>query len=66
MNLMSYKKKIPDCICWDCKNAFGNCSWSDHFELEDGCTVLITPRKKENGQKGFWVLSCPKFEKEER
>lgn len=50
-------------LCWKCKNAYGNCSWSKRFKPVDGWAAV--PTKVNAGYKGqmdsFLVTKCPEF-----
>lgn len=55
-------------LCWKCKNAYGNCSWSKRFKPVEGWTAV--PTKVNVGYKGqtdsFLVIECPQFIKSRR
>ena len=52
-------------ICWDCRKACGDCSWSDHWKHEPvpGWTAIQVPIKM-NGEYSttFVVKACPEFD----
>lgn len=52
-------------LCWDCENALGGCSWSDHWKHEPvkGWTAVRRDlRIKEGGEvESYRVIQCPEF-----
>lgn len=55
----------PQTICWNCANACGGCSWSDHWVHEpiEGWTAVrrdITNKFGENVES-YIVFDCPEF-----
>ena len=54
-NKYNYNNKHT--LCWDCKNATGNCSWSQELIPVKGWTA--EPSEKEYGS--FTVQFCPEF-----
>ena len=55
----------PYTICWDCKNACGGCSWSDHWRHTPvpGWTAVETKVRmnSELFAQSFIVIACPEF-----
>lgn len=59
----------PQTLCWDCANATGSCSWSDHFDHKpvDGWEAIETTIKVHNPScdadlnRSYVVISCPEF-----
>ena len=49
-------------ICWDCKNATGGCSWSNHHEHKPVEGWEAIPTTMGNGVHSFAVLKCPKYQ----
>lgn len=49
-------------LCWLCKNATGNCSWSKSLKPVDGwgATPVVT-KDKEGSIRTYDIKSCPKF-----
>ena len=60
---MGYNKRPT--ICWDCKNAIGNCSWSDHWEHKPVKGWVAERSDLVNTEGGavesYIVISCPEF-----
>ena len=46
-------------LCWDCKNATGNCPWSRDFSPVNGWETI-------QDEHHCMVLSCPLFEHTDR
>ena len=61
-------------LCWDCENATGGCSWSDHNEHTpvEGWTAIETrikvhnPTQNDQISTSYIVLACPEFIKDAR
>lgn len=57
-------------LCWRCKNACGNCSWSAFFHPVKGWNAKKTKIKVSSEQlhetESYIVKSCPQFIKDER
>ncbi len=57
-------------LCWTCKNAVGDCSWSRRFEPVEGWTAEPTKIKLDvnSGAKtdSFCVIKCPEYVPDER
>lgn len=58
-----------DTICWKCKNACGNCSWSRSYEPVEGWDAKPTKvvnyvRGQETITDSFNVRHCPQFVKD--
>ena len=60
-------------LCWGCKNACGGCEWSRKLEPVPGwkakkVLIGVTPPGKKGYMKveNYKVISCPKFEPDER
>lgn len=56
-------------LCWKCKNAYGQCSWSSEFQAVDGWDAKPTIiRNLINGEErnidSFDVKRCPLFIKD--
>ena len=52
-------------ICWDCKNAYGHCSWSNGtFTPVKGWDAVYKPIKYRGDEtiESYVVLKCPLFE----
>ena len=63
---MAYRgKDYTATICWDCKNAYGRCSWSQKFTPVDGWVAIPTEIKQvARGTKStssYIVKSCPLY-----
>lgn len=57
----------PQTICWDCANACGGCSWSDHWQHSpvDGWTAIRSDiTGKDVTVESYIVLDCPEFERD--
>lgn len=62
----------PSSLCLDCKNALGNCSWSEvdpetgkiRFQPVEGWTAEQVPYRRQDGtyETNYLVVSCPLFE----
>ena len=58
-------------ICWSCKRAYGECSWSKEYKEVDGWTAQETFLKGYNKDgtigkiKSYIVTKCPQYVKEE-
>ena len=49
-------------LCWNCKNCFGGCSWSESFEPVEGWNAKRTIIKYLNTETpSFLVRDCPLF-----
>ena len=56
-------------LCWDCANATGGCSWSNHWEHKpvDGWNAIKTkikvhnPTQNEKISTSYIVIDCPEF-----
>ena len=57
-------------LCWDCANACGGCSWSDHWKHEPvpGWTAEETVLKINSGLliQSYSVRECPEFKPDRR
>ena len=55
----------PHSICWDCANACGECSWSDHWKHEpvNGWNAIRNDLKTKEGDttESYIVIECPEF-----
>lgn len=55
----------PRTICWDCANATGGCSWSDHWlhkPVEGWTAIRNDLNTKEGGTtESYIVQKCPEF-----
>lgn len=51
-------------LCWDCKNATGNCSWSQDFIPVEGWLADEQPPNGAKPSTTYTVYSCPKFERD--
>ena len=62
---MGGKKTEDHTICWDCQNACGDCSWSDHWKHEPvpGWKADRVPLKLGDGRytATYIVRECPEF-----
>lgn len=54
-------ERFPDQLCWRCKNACGNCSWSRDFKPVLGWTAVETFK---DGNITYSVTKCPAFKPE--
>jgi hypothetical protein len=51
-------------LCWQCKRAYGDCSWSRHFKPVKGWKAeptIIMGGKKDPVVESFDVKKCPLF-----
>lgn len=50
-------------LCWQCKRAYGLCSWSDRFKPVKGWEAepTIVKGHKEEDIKSYVVKKCPLF-----
>ena len=49
-------------LCWYCKNACGNCSWSDGtFTPIKGWTIDDSKKLKSLDSESYTVLECPEY-----
>ena len=56
------KNEMVGQLCWYCKNAIGNCSWSRCFEPVKGWTAKPTTIKyDETLTKSYRITECPEF-----
>ena len=54
--------KEDQSLCWNCKNCFGGCSWSESFEPVEGWRAERTIIKYFNTETpSFLVRNCPLF-----
>lgn len=56
-------------LCWQCKRAYGDCSWSESFVPVKGWNAeptIIKGNKKEPEIYSYNVKKCPLFIKEKR
>ena len=70
---VTYHKKVKfsskDTICWSCKNACGNCSWSRSFKPVKGWKAKKTKLKarRDSGnskyEESYIVKQCPEYQK---
>ncbi len=66
-----YRQKSMQTICWDCKNAYGGCSWSEYKVQQPVEGWKATPKLLDgNGQRiqpiqSYIVHECPLFEKDD-
>lgn len=54
-------------LCWDCANACGGCSWSDHWlhRPVEGWDAIRTDLKAKDGViESYIVVECPEFERD--
>lgn len=52
-------------ICWNCKKAYGKCSWAKNYTPVPGWTA--TPVIRQYGKEtdtSYDITKCPQFEKE--
>jgi len=51
-------------LCWYCKNATGNCSWSSTFKPVKGWKAKPTKIKinKDTRMSSYHVMACPEFD----
>ena len=57
-------KRAEPTLCWNCANACGDCSWSDHWKHEPvpGWKASRVPIKMNGGyQTTYIVHECPEF-----
>lgn len=70
MALSDYVVSIRDKtnICFNCKKACGDCSWSEKFEPVPGWTAkkvmlnLGVTHKKRRWAETYYITACPEFE----
>lgn len=58
-------------LCWNCKNACGKCSWSKKFKKVKGWVAKKTivkgdPNSLEPEIPSYLVISCPKFQEDDK
>jgi len=56
-------------LCWKCKNACGDCSWSDHWEHSPVPGWNAAPTVMKNDGRvdvSYIVIECPEFYPEDR
>lgn len=53
-------------LCWECKNAFGGCTWAKKFEPVDGWTAIKTNPIRGRNSNSYHVIRCPEFDPDER
>lgn len=55
----------PRTLCWDCANACGGCTWSDHWLHKpiNGWTAVRADLKTKDGEvtESYIVTECPEF-----
>jgi len=55
-------------LCWDCENACGGCSWSDHWKHTpvEGWTAKRTRLRMDKDDYGdsYIVIECPEFKRD--
>ena len=55
----------PKTICWDCANACGGCSWSDHWKHKpvEGWNAVRNDLHNKDGAviESYIVYECPEF-----
>lgn len=57
--------KFKQTLCWDCKKAIGECSWSAILRPVEGWKATPTKRVSANGEvHSFRVEECPEFERD--
>ena len=60
----------PKTLCWDCANATGGCSWSDHWKHQPvkGWYAVRNDLKSKEGTmvESYIVISCPEFVRDAR
>ena len=55
-------RKGDQSLCWNCKNCFGGCSWSERFEPVEGWSAERTTIEYFNTETpSFLVRDCPLF-----
>lgn len=60
----TYKRKLNDGqLCWNCKNACGNCSWSRNFKPIEGwiATPSIIKDYEYGDIESYDIKMCPEF-----
>ena len=59
-DLSTYARKTS--LCWDCKNCYGGCCWSQSFEPVPGWDAVKT-NIPSNGEfaESYKVINCPEF-----
>lgn len=59
---------VKHTLCWDCANACGGCSWSNHWDHlpVDGWKAVETRVRMNNDdyEVSYIVLECPRFERD--
>lgn len=60
---MAYKVQL----CWDCKKACGDCSWSDgsFTPITGWVATPVYKAKNKNEIYTYHIYECPEFEKED-
>ena len=60
----------PKTLCWDCDNATGGCSWSEHMNhtpVKGWYAVRNDIKTKEGTHtESYIVISCPEFVRDAR
>lgn len=61
-------KDYKSTICWECRNAYGRCSWSKDFTPVDGWSAEPTEIKgvgrNTTTTNSYIVKSCPLFKED--
>ena len=58
---------IKHTLCWDCANACGGCSWSDHFDHTPVPGWTAEPAKirmQKSYEDSYIVIECPEFKRD--
>ena len=50
-----------DTLCWKCRNATGNCSWSERLEPVKGWTAELAKKTATKPYDTYLVRKCPEF-----
>lgn len=65
-------KRTKETLCWSCRNACGGCSWSSRFEpvkdwkAQETLYGMTGTNGRYVKKHTYRVISCPKFEQDER
>ena len=51
-------------LCWNCKKAIGECSWSKSFKPVKGWNAIRYEKEGSTPYVTYTVLDCPEFERD--
>ena len=54
-------RKVTSTLCWDCKNATGNCCWSSYGKPVPGWTAQKLQKSSAKPYETYVIEECPQF-----